>query len=93
MTDTLTRRDVAHQARVFGREAGLSHKCLGEGARGRVPEDLVLQFLQSKPAKAVREIAEQLGVEITPTGKVSEAEYLAISGFVTKNAPKVEDSE
>ena len=92
MADTLTRRDVAHQARTFAQEAGLEG---GYGSRGRVSENVVLQFLQAQPAKTVREIAEQLGVEITPTGKVSESEYLAISGFVTKNAPKAdaEDSE
>lgn len=90
MTDTLTRRDVAHQARLFGVENDLF-----SGTRGRVPENLVLQFLQAKPAKTVREIAEQLGVEITSTGKISEAEYLAISGYVARNAPKApaEDSE
>jgi hypothetical protein len=91
MSDTLTKREVAHQARLFAQEAEITE---GHGKRGRVSENVVYQFLQSKPAKSVREIAAQLGVEITPTGKISEAEYLAISGFVTKNAPKVtEDSE
>ena len=85
MSDTLTKRDVAHQARLFAVEAGITE---GHGARGRVSADVVFQFLQSKPAKSVREIADQLGVAITPTGKVSEAEYLAITDFVTKNAPK-----
>jgi hypothetical protein len=91
MSDTLTKREVAHQARLFAQGAGITE---GHGKRGRVSANVVFQFLQSKPAKSVREIAEQLGVEITPTGKISEAEYVAITDYVTKNAPKAtEDSE
>lgn len=93
MSDTLTRRDVAHQAREFGREAKLEYAACGPTARGRVPADLVLQFLQAQPAKTVREIAEGLGVEITDKGKISEQEYLAVTDFVTKNAPKAEAAE
>lgn len=85
---TLTRRGVAAEARAFGREAGLSHACLAEGARGRVPADLVFQYLVAKPAKTVREIAGALGVEVTPTGKISEAEFIAVTDFVVKNAAK-----
>ena len=85
MSDTLTKREVAHQARLFAREADITE---GHGSRGRVSGNVVFQFLQSKPAKSVREIAAQLGVEITPTGKISEAEYLAITDYVTKNSPK-----
>jgi len=80
MTDTLTKRDVAHQAREFGREAKLEYAACGPTARGRVPADLVLQFLQAQPAKTVREIAGALGVDITPTGKVSES-WLGTSGM------------
>jgi hypothetical protein len=90
MTDTLTRRDVAQHARAFAKTAGLTD---GFGTRGRVSENVVLQYLQAQPAKSVREIASGLGVEITDKGKISEAEYLAISGFVARNAPKAESTE
>ena len=86
MTDTLTRRDVAHAARVFGQENELT----GFGKRGRVSENLVLQYLQALPAKSVREIAADLGVEVSGKGKISEAEFLAVSGHVARNAPKAE---
>jgi hypothetical protein len=88
MSDTAvyTRRDVAHAARVFGQENELS----GYGKRGRVSENLVLQYLQALPAKTVREIAVDLGIEIPQKGKVSEAEFLSVSGAVARNAPKTE---
>jgi hypothetical protein len=90
MSDTLTRRQVAHLAREFAIEQGLTE---GHGARGRVSANVVFQFLQGQPAKTVRAIASDLGVEITQTGKISEAEYVTVTDFVVKNAPKVEAGE
>ena len=81
---TLTRRDLAHLAREFGAEQGLP----GFGSRGRVSEALVLAFVQAQPAKTVREYAEALSVEVSPKGKISEAEYAQIAATVAKNAPK-----
>lgn len=87
MSDTLTKREVAQHARAFAQEAGLTD---GYGSRGRVSANVVLQYLQAQPAKSVREIAAGLGVEITDKGKISEAEFIAVTDFVTKNAPKAE---
>lgn len=87
MTETLTRRDVAHQARLFATEQGITE---GFGSRGRVSKSVVLAYVQAQPAKTVREIAGALGVEIDPKGKISEAEYLALVEFVAGNAPKQE---
>jgi hypothetical protein len=91
MTDTianpLTRRDVAHLAREFGKTADLD----GFGSRGRVSENLVLQYLTSLPAKSVRQIAGDLGVAIPEKGKISEAELLSVTGAVAKNAPKASE--
>jgi hypothetical protein len=86
---TLTRRDVAHLAREFGQATGLD----GYGARGRVSENLVLQFVLATPAAQVRQIAADLGVTISPKGKISEDEALAVAAFVARNAPKAEVTE
>jgi len=88
MSDTITRRSVATQARAFGRTNDLGHKCLGEGARGRVPADLVFQYLTAQAPKTVRQIADALGVEHTGKGKVSETLLVSITDTVVKNAPK-----
>jgi hypothetical protein len=93
MSDTITKRTVAQDARAFGRSANLDYAACGPTARGRVPADLVLQYLQTKPAKTVREIAEGLGVEVSDSGKISEAEFIALVDNVTKNSPKVEAGE
>jgi hypothetical protein len=89
MSDTLvkplTRREVAHLAREFAVEQQFSD---GYGSRGRVSKNVVFQFVLAKSAKDVRKIAADLGVEVAPTGKISEAEYLAISDVVAGNAPK-----
>ena len=90
MSDTLTRRDVAHAARLFATESGLTD---GYGTRGRVSANVVLQYLQALPAKSVREIAKDLGVEVTDKGKISEAEFIAVTDFVAKNAPKATEGE
>lgn len=82
MSDTITRRSVAHDARTFAVEAGLTE---GHGSRGRVSQNVVFQYLSAQPSKSVREIAGELGVEITAKGKVSEAELLAVSEYVTKS--------
>jgi hypothetical protein len=87
IANPFTRRQVAHLAREFATEHDISE---GHGSRGRVSGNVVFQFLQSKTAKDVRKIAGDLGVEVTPTGKISEVEYLAVTDFVAKNAPKVE---
>lgn len=87
MTDTVTRRGVAHEARLFAQSQGLTE---GYGSRGRVAKPVVLAYLADKPAKTVREIASGLGVEITPNGKIAQAEFEAIADHVTKNAPKAE---
>lgn len=89
-TMTYTRRTVAHEARAFGREAGLEFKACGPTARGRVPADLVFQYLTAQKPATVREIADALGVEHTMKGKPSEALLVAITDAVVKNAPKVE---
>lgn len=91
MTETFTRREVAHQARAFGREQGLSNKCLGAGARGRVEADVVFQFLLAQKAKTVRQIAADLGVTVSDKGKISESENIAVTDFVVKNAPKASE--
>jgi hypothetical protein len=92
MSDTAvyTRRDVAHAARLFAQGAGLTD---GYGTRGRVSANVVLQYLQALPAKSVREIAADLGVEVSPKGKISEGEFIAVTDFVAKNAPKAEATE
>ena len=87
-TPTITRRSVAGQARAFGRANELGHKCLGEGARGRVPADLVFQYLKSQAPKSVRQVADALGVEHTGKGKISETLLVAVTDTVVKNAPK-----
>jgi DNA-binding MarR family transcriptional regulator len=88
-TTVYTRRDVAKAARLFGQENELD----GFGKRGRVSENLVLSYLQALPAKSVREIAADLGVEIPAKGKISEAEFLSVSGHVARNAPKATEGE
>jgi transcription initiation factor TFIIIB Brf1 subunit/transcription initiation factor TFIIB len=90
MSDTLTRRDVAQAARAYAVQSGVTE---GHGSRGRVSHSVVLAYLQANPAKTVREIAEGLGVEITPTGKIRDTEFEALANFVTKNAPKAEPAE
>lgn len=85
MSDTATKRTVAHDARLFARTIGLEG---GHGSRGRVSANVVLQYLTGQPAKTVRQIASDLGVSISPTGKVSEAELIAVTDFVVKNTPK-----
>lgn len=90
MSDTLTRREVAQHARAFAKTAGITE---GHGSRGRVSANVVFQYLSAQPAKTVREIAAGLGVAISPKGKVSEAELLAVTDLVAKNAPKEAESE
>jgi len=85
MSDTLTRRQVAHLARVHAVEAGITE---GHGSRGRVSKAVVLAFLQGQPAKSVRKIAGDLGVEISPKGKISADEFAAVTNFVANNLPK-----
>jgi hypothetical protein len=85
MTDTLTRRQAAHLARVHAQENGVTE---GYGTRGRVGAPVVEAWLKDQPAKTVRQIANDLGVEISPKGKISADEFAAIRDFVAKNAPK-----
>lgn len=85
MSDTLTRREVAQHARAFAKSAGITE---GHGSRGRVSANVVFQYLSAQPAKSVREIGAALGVTIAPKGKVSEAELIALTDAVAKNAPK-----
>jgi hypothetical protein len=80
----ITRRAVAQAARQFGRDAGLD----GFGSRGRVSANLVFQYLGALEAKSVREIATDLHFEVSPKGKISEAELLALAVTVTSNTPK-----
>jgi hypothetical protein len=85
MSETITRRGVAHAARLFAQDAGLTD---GYGSRGRVSANVVLQYLQAQPAKTVREIAAAIGAQVTDKGKISEAEFIAVTDVVAKNAPK-----
>jgi hypothetical protein len=85
MSDTLTKRDVQHSARLFAQEAGITE---GYGSRGRVSANVVFQYLAAQPAKDVREIAGALGVPVPAKGKISEEEYVELTDFITKNAPK-----
>lgn len=84
MSDTLTRRSIAHLARVHAAGVGTTE---GFGTRGRVAEHVVLSFLaDSKPA-TVREIGAALGVEV-PKGKVSAKTLSLLAIKVARNAPK-----
>lgn len=85
-TQTLTRRSIAHLARVHAQgEAGKPTE--GAGKRGRVSEPVVLAFLaDSKPA-TVREIGAALGVTV-PKGKVSAKTLTTLAQIVARNAPK-----
>lgn len=85
MSETLTRRAIAHAAREHAKQAGLTE---GFGTRGRVAKPVVLAYLaDSKPA-TVREIGTALGVEVPAKGRPSASVTEQIALAVTKNAPK-----
>jgi hypothetical protein len=85
MSDTITRRDVAHAAREYGQANGLP----GFGSRGRVSKALVLSYVSA----LVRTIAADLGVTVTAKGKISDEDREALANAVALNAPKVEAGE
>ena len=85
MSETLTRRDVAHAAREHAKAAGLTE---GYGTRGRVAKGVVLSYLtDSKPA-TVREIGTALGIDVPAKGRPGAEAVEQIALAVTKNAPK-----
>lgn len=84
MSDTLTRRSIAHLARVHANEQGITE---GAGKRGRVSEPVVLAFLSDSKPATVREIGAALGVEV-PKGKVSAKTLTLLAQKVARNAPK-----
>lgn len=84
MSDTLTRRSIAHLAREHANAQGITK---GAGARGRVSEPVVLAFLASSKPASVRQIGEALGVTV-PKGKVSAKTLTLLAQKVARNASK-----
>lgn len=85
MSETLTRRDIAHAAREHAKSVGIE---TGFGSRGRVAKPVVARYLtDSKPA-TVREIGSALGIEVPAKGRPNADTVEQIALAVTKNAPK-----
>jgi hypothetical protein len=87
MSDTITRRSVAHAAREHAKQAGITE---GHGKRGRVAKPVVLAYLAAEKPATVREIGTALGVEVPAKGRPSASVTEQIALVVTKNAPKSE---
>jgi len=85
MNTTATKRTIAHEARLFAQDHDLAG---GFGTRGRVSANVVFQYLQGQSAKEIRDMASDLGIEVAKTGKISEAELVALTDYVAKNTPK-----